>query len=329
MDLFTDAMRSLRMREFRPGISERRAPWGTYYPRNSWDVMFYAVSGRPCWLTLDDGSEPIYLSENTICILPHGHGHSLRDSLETVAEPVRHLRPPGYYGTMKFGSETGPATKVYMGRFKMDQVGRNPFWDALPSIILVKADAQPSWLETMFAWFREELTECRIGHGAVVCRIAELLILQSIRLYIANSNDGATLLSALSDPHLRRTLEIIHNSGEQSWTVQSLALAVGTSRSRLAARFSAHFGEGPLHYLSRWRLHKAALLLGETDLKISAIVEMIGYQSEPSFNLAFKKANGITPGRYRALARGHDDVDKQDDSFMPSPLDPFAVARVS
>jgi AraC-like DNA-binding protein len=301
MDLFSDAVHSLRMREFRAGISERRAPWGTYYPQNSWDVVFYAIGENPCWLSVDGLAEPLYLPVNSICILPHGHGHALRDDPATPAQPILHLRPPGYYGLVHYGSADGALTRVYLGHFRMNRVGRNPFWEALPPVIHMQPATAPSWLNMLFGWFREELSGQATGYQAMVGRIAELLILQSVRLHLTESPSGP--IAALNDPQLYGTLALIHARGERRWTVESLAAAVGTSRSRLAARFSAHFGEGPLHYLARWRLHKAAVLLTETDLKIARIVEMVGYQSEPSFNIAFKKANGITPGRYRVLAR--------------------------
>lgn len=304
MDAFTDALRSLRLRDFKPGLSERRAPWGTYYPGKTWDVVFYAIKGEPCWLTVDSMSESIRVSDNSICILPHGHAHALRDLLETVPQPIRHLRPEGYHGLMKYGAEAGPHTLVYLGRFQLDHSGRNPLWDSLPPVIHLRLAHTPTWVDTLFSWFREELSTQHTGHASVCSRIGELLIIQSIRTYIEQlSEKSPNFLSALRDPHLLKALNLLHDQSERAWTLQILAQEVGISRSRLAARFSAYFGEGPLHYLTNWRMKKAAILLIETDLKISMIVEKVGYQSEPSFNIAFRKLYGVPPGQYRKQHR--------------------------
>lgn len=303
MDLFTDAIRSLAIRDFRPGISERRSPWGTYYPANSWDVVFYAVRGKDCWLSVDGMADSIAVHNNSICIVPRGHAHALRDSLETTPAPLGQNRPEGYYGLMKYGGETGPSSLVYHGRFKVDPVGGHPFWDCLPPVIHVRCAELPSWLDTIFTWLQEELTARRLGYSAMVCRIAELLILQTIRLYIEQPGSPSALLGVLREPQLLKALEIIHTRGEQPWTLATLAAAVGTSRSRFAARFSAHLGQGPLHYLAKWRMHRAATLLRDTDLKIAVITDMIGYRSEPSFALSFRRQYGMTPGRYRATIR--------------------------
>ena len=303
MDAFTDALQSLRFRDFKPGLSERRPPWGTQYPPKAWDVIFYAIQGAPCWLTVD-GIEPVRITDNSICILPHGHAHALRDSLDTVPLPVRRVRPEGYYGLMRYGGEDGPLTKVYFGSFRLDHHGRNPLWDALPPYVHVKLREKPSWLDALFFWFQEEMTHKNAGHASVCSRIGELLIIQSIRIYIERlAEDPPNFLAVLHDPQLLRVLDLLHSQSEYPWTLRRLATEAGMSRSRLAERFSACLGEGPIHYLTNWRIRKAALMLAETEEKISIIVQSVGFRSEPSFNIAFKRRYGLPPGRYRRLYR--------------------------
>jgi AraC-like DNA-binding protein len=58
-------------------------------------------------------------------------------------------------------------------------------------------------------------------------------------------------------------------------------------------------GDTPLAYLTRWRMDTAARLLRDTGRPLSRIAEEVGYESEFSFNKAFRRARGISPGRYR------------------------------
>lgn len=299
MDAFSDALRSLRLLDFKPGLSERRGSWGTKYPKNAWDVVFYAVQGETCWLSLDTG-EDFELIDGSICILPHGHAHSLRSDLNTQASPIRHLRPQGYHGLMQYGGTEGPCTRVHLGRFRLEHTTGSPLWAALPSVIHVRLSETPTWLDTLFAWFQEELTQLDSGYASVCSRIGELLIIQSIRIYVDNlAEDAPTFLGAMRDPQLLRVLNLMHDHIDEQWTLQKLAESTGMSRSRLAERFASCLGEGPMHYLTGWRMKQAAILLAETDLKISNIVEAVGYRSEPSFNIAFKRKFGLPPGRYR------------------------------
>lgn len=43
------------------------------------------------------------------------------------------------------------------------------------------------------------------------------------------------------------------------WTVASLALEVGMSRTQFAERFKEMIGDGPLGYLTNWRLQRHRL----------------------------------------------------------------------
>ena len=68
------------------------------------------------------------------------------------------------------------------------------------------------------------------------------------------------------------------------------------SRSALAQRFVRLLGESPMKYLLAWRIHMAKQMLRDRPDTIEAIAERIGYDSEPAFNRAFKKATGSPPG---------------------------------
>jgi len=83
------------------------------------------------------------------------------------------------------------------------------------------------------------------------------------------------------------------------WTVASLAREVGLSRSVLADRFKHFLGEAPMAYLTRWRLRLAAQRLVGTSRGLAQIAAEVGYESEASFNRAFKRELGVPPARYR------------------------------
>ena len=91
----------------------------------------------------------------------------------------------------------------------------------------------------------------------------------------------------------------MHEQPEHPWTVSELASQARWSRSPFAARFTALVGEPPLAYLTRWRMQVAAGLLLRETLSIGEVASRVGYESEPAFNKAFKRATGITPGAFR------------------------------
>jgi len=56
-------------------------------------------------------------------------------------------------------------------------------------------------------------------------------------------------------------------------------------------------------YLAQWRLRLGAQLLKSTSRSVSEIAAEVGYESEPSFNRAFKRQFGLPPARFRSQLR--------------------------
>jgi AraC-like DNA-binding protein len=103
----------------------------------------------------------------------------------------------------------------------------------------------------------------------------------------------------LRDPLLGRALGLLHDAPGRRWTVESLAQAAATSRSRLAERFSSVLGEPPMQYLTRWRMLLAARRLRESRASVAAIAEQVGYESTSAFQRVFSRHMGISPARWR------------------------------
>uniref|UniRef100_UPI001CC2C6E1 helix-turn-helix domain-containing protein n=1 Tax=Paenibacillus sabuli TaxID=2772509 RepID=UPI001CC2C6E1 len=55
------------------------------------------------------------------------------------------------------------------------------------------------------------------------------------------------------------------------------------------------------HFVARIRTNQAKELLKRSDLKIEQIAKQVGFISSNSFIASFKKMEGITPGKYRAI----------------------------
>jgi len=71
------------------------------------------------------------------------------------------------------------------------------------------------------------------------------------------------------------------------------------SRSVFAVRFKTVVGEGPLTYLTRWRMHRAAQLLASGVHSMSEVAQSVGYETDSAFAKAFKRHMGATPGAFR------------------------------
>jgi transcriptional regulator GlxA family with amidase domain len=112
------------------------------------------------------------------------------------------------------------------------------------------------------------------------------------------------LLAGLADAKVGRALRVMHGDAQRPWTVAALADAVGMSRSAFAARFTHITGVPPIDYLANWRMTLAKAALASSNLPMTEIAEMAGYQSVSAFSTGFKRATGLSPRIYARSVTG-------------------------
>ncbi len=82
-------------------------------------------------------------------------------------------------------------------------------------------------------------------------------------------------------------------------SLDQLASLARFSKAYLIRMFKAAFGTTPSKYHQLMRIEKARELIQFTDIPLTRIAEMCGYQSIHAFSLTFKKTEGVKPSFYR------------------------------
>lgn len=141
------------------------------------------------------------------------------------------------------------------------------------------------------------------GTATILSRLTDILFVQVLRAWLAEQPDQPSWLSGLNDPRVGPALALIHERPGEAWTVETLAAKVGLSRSPFTVRFTKVVGESPQAYLTRVRMQRAARLIREQDDSLGRIAHAVGYESESSFNKAFKRQYRQTPGQFRREER--------------------------
>jgi AraC-like DNA-binding protein len=304
MDVLTDVLQTLRARGACSGRIEAASPWGIEIPAAD-SARFHIVLEGRLWLRCE-GADPVELRRGDLVALPHGDAHVLFDSESSQRRPIAEIlaerKDKGVYSV---GGDGARAT-FWCGRIEFEDLRGNPLLSVLPRVILLRGELARSveWLEPTLAILSCESRSDRPGAQTVVSRLADVIFIQIVRGHLATlGRDGTGWLAALGDPQVGGALALVHQNPERDWTVQELAQSVAMSRSAFAARFTRMVGEPPLHYVTRWRMQKAAALLREGQSSIAQIAEAVGYESEAAFSKAFKRALGASPGAYRRAAR--------------------------
>jgi transcriptional regulator GlxA family with amidase domain len=176
------------------------------------------------------------------------------------------------------------------------------FLAGLPIMIKIdiRRDEAGAWIDHSIRHLVSSASANRPGHSVLLAKASEALFVEALRRYMGQlPPEQSGWLAAARDPIVGAALALVHRKPFRDWTLESLAAEAGTSRTVLAERFARYLGEPPLTYLARWRLQLASRLLETTRKTIQQVAAEVGYDSEASFNRAFKREFGHPPARYR------------------------------
>lgn len=96
-----------------------------------------------------------------------------------------------------------------------------------------------------------------------------------------------------------KMLKYIHSNWQKTVTVADVAKKACLSESRAAHLFKAAVGKGIHQYIMSLRISTAKELLLSTDMSVSEIGKMVGFQDALYFSRAFKSEVKVSPKKYR------------------------------
>lgn len=322
MDVLSDVLRAVRMSGALYFDVHAGAPWvaetpragsiGAYVmPQSEHVIAFHILLDGSAWAQLADLSQPaICLQAGDAVMFTRGDDHFLGSERgkRSAANPelyrlTREQELP--FVLKEFGGD-GTKTRFVCGYLGCDARPYNPILAALPRVLHVTGSHADGHLT--FDLIRiavDEGQRARAGGEAMLAKLSELMFLHAICQYIENLPPGSTgWLAGLRDKHVNAALRLMHARPAEPWTLDSLARAVGLSRTVFSTRFSTVMGTPAMQYLSNWRLQLAARLLERPDISLAQVAADIGFGSEAAFNRAFKRQVGVPPGAWRERQNG-------------------------
>ena len=111
---------------------------------------------------------------------------------------------------------------------------------------------------------------------------------------------------AISDADVAAAVQFIRDHVTEGTTTAKVANHVALSRSTLQRRFAAALGRSPRDEILRAQLERVKQLLIDTDLPLSRIASLAGFQYAESMCRLFKRKIGLTPGQFRKRAGPHE-----------------------
>ncbi|MCL2208851.1 MAG: helix-turn-helix domain-containing protein [Treponema sp.] len=98
---------------------------------------------------------------------------------------------------------------------------------------------------------------------------------------------------------IRKAERFIWENYTRKLSLQEIADVSGLSAPYFSTIFKEEMGENLSNYLNRLRVEKAAAILLTTNIPISQIAKICGFEDQSWFSKIFKNNTGLTPGKYR------------------------------
>lgn len=319
MDVLSEVLKSVKLDGAVFFNGEFSSPWcarqpdacamASYLSASTKHVIIYhlVTEGRG-YARVEQNGHAISLEAGDIVIVPHGDAHLMGNGppVKPVdsAEQLRQVLAEGKM-LSQFGGG-GELTRLVCGYLTCDPQLSQVFLAGLPPIVKVhiRDNQSGQWLEDTLRYSVDHAETSGPGGSAVAAKLSEALFIETLRRYIAKLPPTQRgWLAGVRDAEVGKALALLHKLPAHPWTIATLAGEVGLSRSVLAERFQHYLSDTPIGYLTRWRLQLAAQTLASTSKSVAEVAGDVGYESEPSFNRAFKREFGVPPARFRSQAK--------------------------
>ena len=277
-------------------------------PNSQHVIIFHLLTEGRGYAQVEGDDRPLPLNAGDIVIVPHGDAHILGNGSRVKpmdrSQVLEQVLSQGLKVSRMGGG--GETTKFICGYMSCEPQVSQVFLGGLPPILKVsiRDDFSGQWLESSIRYSVDNADASRPGGEAVLARLSEVLFVETLRRYIALlPREQIGWLAGVRDQEVGKALAFLHRQPAHPWTIVALAKEVGISRSVLTERFRRYLSQTPIAYLTSWRLQLGAQLLKSTNSGIAQVAAEVGYESEPSFNRAFKRKFGLPPAQFRTRSK--------------------------
>jgi AraC-like DNA-binding protein len=281
-------------------VCDIRHGWGMGLDASKAPSLHYCLEGVGT-LTAE-GSAPIQLEPHTFVLLPPGVAYRIESVSARSAQLERRASLCGASSyesvpTLIVG-EGGQGIVTVCGEIRMGLAGGSGFFFSLGEPLVARFGSVDG-LQDQFVMLLAESTRPGVGSRVLTEALLKQCLVLALRRWIERGPSPLPWLAAVADSRLSRALHAIFEQPAVAYTVDSLAVMAGMSRSAFASAFRRAFGRSPMSLVKLVRLRRAGELLITTAMPVSEVAKRVGFSSRSNFSVAFVELHGMDPSRFR------------------------------
>ena len=324
MDPLSDVLSLLKPRSYMCGGFDVAGELSIQFPQHE-GIKCYAVVSGQCWLSVEGVPDALYLQTGDCFLLPRGWPFRLATDLALTPVDIYTILSTARRDGGIVSFQGGGECFIVGGHFVLAGKHAGILLGMLPPIVHIRKESDKAAMRWSLERMMQELREPQPGGSLVAQHLAYLLLVQALRLHLAEGlRGGVGWLFALADKQMGAAINSMHDAPAHRWTLQELAERAGMSRSSFALKFKETVGESPMEYLTHWRMLLAGDRLVNSSDPISVIALSLGYESESAFSTAFKRVMDCSPRQYSRGRNPPSPSHSEEEAVRANLLEPVA-----
>lgn len=284
-------------------VCDIRDGWGMRFDACQTASLHYCLAGDGA-LTVD-GASSIQLEQHTFVLLPPGIAYRIESASREPVQLEHRVRLCGVSSHESvptlIAGEGQPGIATACGELRVGFAGGLDLFSSLREPLVVRFGGDES-LQDQFVKLLAESARPGVGSRVLTEALLKQCLVLALRRLIEHEPSPLPLLpwlAGVADKRLSRALHAVFEQPAAAFTVESLAMIAGMSRSAFAAAFRRAFGQSPMNLVKLVRLRRASELLVTTTLPVADVAKRVGFSSRSNFSLAFNQLHGMDPSRFR------------------------------
>ncbi len=161
----------------------------------------------------------------------------------------------------------------------------------------IKLNTDIRWQKTICENIKAMYSEK--GKKTAALKIQNLFSNVLIQLYENIPSDSPQKKQNTDLSILRNMIGFIQQNYTEKITLSDIASSGSVGQSKCCKLFAKYIGQTPNLYLTQYRLDKSTLLLKTTDMTVTEIANVVGFNGSSYYAEAFRKWYNKSPSEYR------------------------------
>ncbi len=247
----------------------------------------------------------------SVCVLLHTGGAAVQKlagemGRGTSMHPgAAMLQPPGAQGLWRRAPHpcTTQSVKLFIEPQHLREVAGSVFGgDGHRAQLHDVYGTRDRFLVSVLAAIRDNLESPSRGSPLFLESVTGPLLHHLLREYsnLGGRVERGVASTALHAPGIDDAIDYMESNLDRTLSLTKIAEAAGLSRYHFLRQFKAATGQTPHRYLMQRRLERAKKSLLDPRRSIGEIALATGFSSQSHLTTAFRKAYGVSPGKFRA-----------------------------